>query len=113
MRVPVSRYEVELTHHGYLYLNADLAARRFPHDVVSATVEAGELVFWPMRGAAAGGLLLKQRNLAGDRCVLIAEFIPPEVTPGRKEALWDDERFHLRIQLAGPRAVGPGEDRTF
>lgn len=104
--MPVSRYEVELTHNGYLYLNADLAASRFPHDVVSATVEAGELVLWPMRGAAAGGLLLKQRNLAGDRCVLISEVVPRDVTPGVKEALWDEERFHLRIQLAAPRAVG-------
>ncbi len=104
--MPVSRYEVELTHTGYLYLKADLAASRFPHDVVSATVENGELVLWPMRGAAAGGLLLKQRNLAGERCVLISEVIPPEVVPGIKEAVWDEERFHLRIQLAAPRAVG-------
>ena len=99
------RYEVELTSTCYLNLSADLAARLFPQDVASATVEAGELVLWPMRGAGAGGLLLKQRNLAGDRCVLISEMIPPEVTPGMKDALWDTERFHLRITLAAPRAV--------
>ncbi len=90
---------MELTTSGYLYLNADLAATHFPNDAVVATIDAGKLILWPTSGASAGGLLLKQRNSAGDRCVLMSEIMPPETTPGKKEALWDQQRFHLSIDL--------------
>ena len=101
----VSRYEVELTSSGYLYLNAELASTRFPNDAVVATLDAGSLVLWPTSGAFAGGLPLKQRNRAGDRCVLISEILPSETSPGMKEAVWDDERFRLCVSLAVTRAV--------
>ncbi len=102
----VLRYEVELTTGGYLYLSAELAAARFPHDAVVATLEGRDLVLWPTSGASAGGLILKQRNAAGDRCVLISEMIPPGTSAGKKEAVWDEQQFRLRIELEPARAVG-------
>jgi hypothetical protein len=36
----------------------------------------------------------------------MSEVIPLETAPGIKEALWDEQRFHLRVQLAAPHAVG-------
>lgn len=102
--MPVLRYEVELTATGYLYLNAGLAAARFPSDAVFAALEAQNLFLWPTSGASAGGLLLKQRNPMGDRCVLISEVIPPTIVPGKKEAVWDEHRFRLSINLAASAA---------
>jgi len=104
--VPVLRYDVELTSSGYLYLTAALASARFPNDAVLATVEAGNLILWPTSGASTGGLLLKQRNPAGDRCVLISEVIPPDTPPGMKQALWDENRFRLTVELMAASAVG-------
>ena len=100
--MPVSRYEVEITNSGYLYLSADLASTRFPTDALFATIDSGNLQLWPTNGAAAGGLLLKQRNLSGDRCVLMSEVLPANTTPGKRDAFWDDQLSHLSIPL-GPK----------
>ena len=97
---------MELTNSGYLYMTAELASARFPNDAVLATIEAGNLILWPTSGASAGGLILKQRNTAGDRCVLISEVIPPDTPPGIKTALWDESRFRLTVELVAARAVG-------
>jgi len=93
------RYEVELTTTGYLYLSADLASTRFPHDAVLATLDDHDLLLWPTSGSSAGGLLLKQRNASGDRGVLISEFIPVGTPCGRKDAFWDERRYTLRVLL--------------
>ena len=95
----VLRYEVELTNSGYLYLSADLASLRFPSDALVAKLDVSRLILWPTSGASAGGMILKQRNPAGDRCVLMSEVIPPEAIPGKKEAVWDEQRFQLSIEL--------------
>jgi hypothetical protein len=102
--MPVSRYEVEITNRGYLYLSADLASTRFPYDALFATLESGNLVLWPTSGATAGGLLLKQRNVSGDRCVLMSEIFHADTTPGKREAVWDDRRCHLSIPLIARKA---------
>ena len=103
--MPALKYEVELTSHGYLYLNAALAAKHFPHDAVLATLDAGQLTLWPTSGAFAGGLPLKQRNMAGDRCVLIVEVIPPDTPPGTKDAFWDEQQCRLCVALSSSQAV--------
>jgi hypothetical protein len=90
---------IELTANGYLYLPAALARAYFPHDVLVALVRDGALWLLPTRGPAAGGLLLKQRNLHGDRSVLIWELLPPETQPGPRAAQWDEERGALRVDL--------------
>lgn len=93
--------EVTLTENGYLQLSAAIARQYFPEDVLVALVRDAELWLLPLRGAAAGGLLLKQRNLAGDRCVIIWEVLPENTPPGIRPVFWDDRSKALRVALAG------------
>ncbi len=90
---------VEFTAEGYLRLDATLAAGRFPSDAVAAVLRDGELWLYPLRGPSSGGLLLKQRNPAGDRAVLIHEVLADGVPVGVRAACWDDEHKALRISL--------------
>ena len=53
----------------------------------------------PLRGPRSGGLLLKQRNPAGDRSVLVRETLGDRIPIGRRSAHWDDEQAALRIPL--------------
>ncbi|MCB0208100.1 MAG: hydrogenase maturation protease [Anaerolineae bacterium] len=95
------RVEIKLTEQGYLHLSADVAHRYFPEDVLVVLNKTPELWLLPLRGASAGGLLLKQRNLQGDRSVLIWEHLPEETGAGSYPAFWDDARGALRIALQG------------
>lgn len=90
---------VEITADGYLRLDADLAASRFPSDAVAAVPRDGELWLYPLRGPSSGGLLLKQRNPAGDRAVLIHEVLADGFPVGLRAACWDDEHKALKISL--------------
>lgn len=90
---------VEITGDGYLRLDAALAASRFPSDALAAVPRDDELWLYPLRGPSAGGLLLKQRTPAGDRAVLIGEFLGDGVRPGVRVACWDDEHKALRVPL--------------
>jgi len=96
--------EVEITADGYLRLDAALAASRFPSDAVAAVAREGQLWLFPLRGPSSGGLLLKQRNPAGDRTVLVHPVLIQEslgvgFPVGVREAFWDDEQKALRIPL--------------
>ena len=109
---------LEITAEGSLRLGCEAAARFFPDDAL--VVLCGkpqqdgrrEVLLLPTRGAAGGGLILKQRNAAGDRSVLVAEafgFAPPV---GQFTAVWDESRGGLLLQLGGkpllqrPQPVG-------
>ncbi|MHA7657049.1 hydrogenase maturation protease [Mycobacterium sp. ML4] len=92
-----SEVTVEFTADGYLRLDASLAASRFPSDAVVAVIREGDLWLIPLRGPRSGGLLLKQRNPAGDRSLLIREVIEGRV--GVTGAFWDDAQKSLRIPL--------------
>ena len=94
---------IELTDQGYLRLPAELARRYFPEDVLVVLVKKPELWLLPLRGAAAGGLLLKQYNLQGDRSVLIWEHLPPHTPPGDYLAFWDEAVGALRVALGAAR----------
>ncbi|HMQ55128.1 MAG TPA: hydrogenase maturation protease [Anaerolineae bacterium] len=98
--------EIRLTENGYLQLPAGLAHRYFPEDVLVALLKTPELWLLPLRGAGAGGLLLKQRNRQGDRSVLIWEQLPPNTPPGLYPAFWDEARGALRVALR-PESTGP------
>ena len=91
--------EVKFTEHGYMHISADIAQTYFPEDVLVAIAKGPELWLFPLRGAAAGGLLLKQRNLKGDRSVVIWEVLPPNTPPGPRPAFWDDRQKALRVAL--------------
>lgn len=95
----VDEVTVEFTGDGYLRIDAALAAGRFPSDAVAAVPRDGELWLYPLRGPSSGGLLLKQRNPAGDRAVLIHEVLADGFPVGVRAASWDDEHKALRVVL--------------
>ena len=100
----VGEVSVEISADGYLRLDAALAASRFPSDAMAAVPRDGELWLYPLRGPSSGGLLLKQRNPAGDRAVLIHSVLIQEghadgFPAGVRAAFWDDEHKALRIPL--------------
>ena len=90
---------VEFTDDGYLRLDAALAASRFASDAVAAIVSDDDFFLIPLRGPRSGGLLLKQRNPAGDRSTLIHEILYGRIPVGLRPAYWDDERGALRVPL--------------
>jgi hydrogenase maturation protease len=90
---------VTFSEDGYLRLSAQLSAARFPSDAAVAAVRDGELWLLPLRGPRSGGLLLKQRNPAGDRAVLVREVLDDVIPAGERRAYWDDENGALRIAL--------------
>ncbi len=90
---------VEITADGYLRLDAALAAGRFPSDAAAAVRRDGDLWLIPLRGPSSGGLLLKQRNVAGDRSALVREVLGDGFHAGVRAAFWDDEHKALRIPL--------------
>ena len=90
---------VEFTADGYVRLDAALAGSRFPSDAVAAVVRDDDFWLIPRRGPRSGGLLLKQRNPAGDRSALIHEVLYGRIPVGVRPAFWDEEQRALRIPL--------------
>jgi hypothetical protein len=88
---------LEYDKRGYLLVPAELARTYFPHDVLVALPKQHEVWLLPLRGSAAGGLLLKQRNQAGDRSVLLWEQLPAGTPAGVWPAFWDESNGALRI----------------
>lgn len=82
--------QVQLSDDGYLRIDKQLAQQYFPEDTLVAFQRDGQLILMPTRGAAGGGLILKQRNPAGDRMVLLAELFQfLEIPSGTYAAKWD------------------------
>jgi hypothetical protein len=96
----------EITADGYLRLPAELAERCFPAGVCVASVVAGDLVLLPLRSEANGGLVLKRRNAAGDRSLLINEVLAFRPPAGRFEAAWDGDRGALVVALRDQHGEG-------
>ena len=80
--------------------SAELAATYFPGDAAVATMQDGDLVLLPLVSAAHGGLVLKQRNVAGDRSLLISEVLGFQQVGGTFDVAWDDARGALQVLLA-------------
>jgi hydrogenase maturation protease len=100
---------VEITEAGYLHLPARLAALRFPADVCVARVEDEDLVLMPLASAGHGGLVLKQRNVAGDRSLLVHEVYAFAPVSGSFDVAWDDTRGALRV-VGGAARPGPSRE---
>jgi len=98
--------EVEFTWDGNLRISAEIATKYFPENVLVPMSKEKELWLLPIRGAAAGGLLLKQRNLHGDRSVVIWEALPEDRPVGIRTAIWDENNGALRIALQQMKAEG-------
>lgn len=91
--------QVEFTGEGYVRLDVALAERTFPGDAAVALCREGELWLVPLRGTDNGGLLLKRRNAAGDRSLLVREVLGDQVPVGARPAVWDPGQGALRIPL--------------
>lgn len=98
---PGSGEDLEITADGYLHVPAALAAERFPAGVLLARREDEVLVLVPLASAGHGGLVLKQRNSAGDRSVLLSEALGFAPVHGRFIGTWDADRGALTVPLGG------------
>ena len=105
-----TRDSVELTADGYLHLPASLAERHFQGDALVAQLSDDTLELVPLVSVGHGGLLLKRRNAAGDRSVLIHQVLSFIPVAGRFEASWDADRGALLVPFAPPLAEEPHAD---
>jgi hydrogenase maturation protease len=94
------RVEVEITDQGSLHLSNLVADTYFSTGTLLVQVKTPEMWLLPTRGPGGGGLLLKRRNAAGDRSVLISEHLPDNFVPGAHLAFWDEAQGALRVALA-------------
>ena len=91
VRVPSETYE--------LYLGGVASAALIERD--------GQVFLLPLRGPVAGGLLLKQRNLRGDRTMLASDFLAergldPFAAEREFSVRWVAEAGALLIEGLGP-----------
>ena len=91
--------QLDLSSDGYLHISRADAEHFFPEETLLALWRDESLVLLPTRGAAAGGLMLKRRNLNGDRSLLISEVFGFEIPSGSFTAYWDDGMGGLRVAL--------------
>ena len=101
----------ELTDGGNLRLTAALAQRYFPAGVCVAAMEGEDLVLLPLHGEANGGLVLKQRNAAGDRSLLVSEVLGFQPRAGRFPISWHEDRGALVVALRHGHGQGAGRER--
>ncbi|MHB1800732.1 MAG: hydrogenase maturation protease [Actinomycetes bacterium] len=90
---------VEFTPSGYLRLDAATSRRLFPADAATLLRHGAELWMVPLHSTGNGGVLLKQRNRVGDRCVLVREVLADDLPMGAREARWDPVEGALRVRL--------------
>ena len=95
----MQQFQFEITERGYLVLPHKIAAEFFPEDSCVALMREEELWILPIRSSASGGLMLKQRNLQGDRSILVWETLPDDYDSGEFPATWDAENGAMRIKL--------------
>tara|TARA_R110002049_G_scaffold285698_4_gene466954 strand:+ start:71814 stop:72155 length:342 start_codon:yes stop_codon:yes gene_type:complete len=91
--------QMHLSADGYMRLSCTDSQHFFPDDTLLALWRDDSLVLLPTRGAAAGGLMLKQRNANGDRSLLISEVFDFDMPSGDFTAVWDDRIGGLRVNL--------------
>lgn len=94
--------EVEVTADGYLRLPADFASAHFEHDRCIGVAKAGEFILWPATVYADSAIMMKQRNLQGDRSTLIREIWGDGYPIGTFTAQWQAAR--RRLVLTDPTA---------
>lgn len=82
-----------------MQLSAEIAALFFAEDALVPVFKEKELWLLPLRRAQGGGLLLKHRNLRGDRSVLLLEVVPEKFLGKTFAAFWDESNHALRVGL--------------
>lgn len=100
---------VEINRDGYLHLDADLARRHFPADACVARLSGDVLELMPLVNASHGGLVLRQRNPAGDRTLLIHEVLEFGGQHGRFRARWDEQQGVFKVDLTDSQEFGDAD----
>ncbi len=98
----------ELTADGYLRLPNALATSLFPDDVCLARKVGDDLMLYPVAGVGHGGLVLTQRNAAGDRSLLVHEVMGFNHPHGWFALEWDRAKHRARVRLR----IGDGPEPT-
>ncbi|MDP3950186.1 hydrogenase maturation protease [Microbacterium sp.] len=106
---------VEVTQGGYLRIPLALAEQYFPGDACGLALEQGatgdELLLVPLQSTANGGQLLKRRNAAGDRVLLVRETLSDDLPVGQHRTRWDESRGALVVDLEPKELVSDGRQR--
>lgn len=92
-------FEVELTQEGNLRIPATEAGQYFRWDRARVLPTSDGVTLIPTVPNAPDGLILKQRNLAGDRSIMIRELLPDIFVPGHYQAQWNGRLRHLEVPL--------------
>lgn len=95
---------VEVTLGGYLRIPVALAEHYFPGDACGLALggdpeQGAELLLVPLQSTANGGQLLKRRNSAGDRVLLVRETLSDDLPVGQHRTRWDQGRGALVVDL--------------
>lgn len=93
------QFQLELNSQGYLIFPSEISQKYFPEDACAALWKEPELWILPLHSSTSGGFLLKQRNLRGDRSLLIWEILPLDFPTGNFLAFWDESNGAIRIAL--------------
>jgi hypothetical protein len=98
----MQQFQLEITTRGYLILPGEIAGKYYPEDACVALIREEELWVLPIMSSASGGLMMKQRNLQGDRSVLVWEALPDDHKSGNFPARWDSQNGAMRIDFQNP-----------
>jgi hydrogenase maturation protease len=109
------RDAVEVTEGGYLRMPAAMAGEYFPGDACGLVLRGDpgrgqELLLVPLQSTANGGQLLKHRNSAGDRVLLVRETLSDDLPVGEHRTRWDDDRGALVVDLEPKERRSNGRD---
>ncbi|MGY2876097.1 hydrogenase maturation protease [Marmoricola sp. URHA0025 HA25] len=107
---------VEVTEGGYLRISAALSEEFFPGGACGLALDqdsggAAALLLVPLQSTANGGQLLKVRNSAGDRVLLVRETLSDDLPVGEHRTKWDDERGVLVVHLEPRELHEDGRDQ--
>ncbi|MHB1172358.1 MAG: hypothetical protein ACYCZY_07645 [Lacisediminihabitans sp.] len=97
---------VEITADGYLRLPAEFCHEHFPQDrCAGLRQDESTFVVMPVSAIAPNALIMKQRNLAGQRSVLIREVCGDDYPVGQIEAIWLSGRRRLILPVPPNKEV--------
>lgn len=86
-----------LTEDGYLRLPPEFCAAHFPADRCAGLRKDSTFILMPATTYAQNGIIMKQRNLAGERSTLIREVWGDDHPVGEVTAVWQNTRRRLVI----------------
>ena len=84
---------------GHLRLPAEVARAHFRWDRARVLPASYGLALIPTAPNVPDGLILKQRNLVGDRAVMVRSVLPDEFATGTVAAKWNAALRQLEVRL--------------